>query len=303
MRRTAVLPILVAVVVACTRPPAEPRTIEIGDQRVRTDGGPDVPDPPDDEDAGEGFGPRDPCAAVDVVFAIDDSGPGMVEEQAALKDAVLPLFTARLSEHGAALGLWRIGVTDACPTPAGLHRGGDNGDCGLPEGARWVDADVTDATTLVRCLADVQAGANDCSGEDDDEQPASSAATALSPPTIDSSNAGFLRDDALLVVVVMTDEDELPSPSASMADLHARLLATKGGDPRSVVFTGIGGATACEGPVGVVGDAHKLRELVGYFDADARGQFWDTCGGGPTLEERVDGLVGMIDDSCDRFGE
>jgi hypothetical protein len=255
-----------------------------------------IPDPAPGPDPGPDPDPvAPPCTAVDVVFAIDDSGPGMDDDQAWLREALFPDLGALLWESGDGLDSWRAGVTDGCPNPAGLHTGGGTGDCGLHDGVRWVDGAWEDWLDHGSCILDVEAAANACTGEDDDEQPATSAAVALNPPNTDELNAGFLRDDALLVVVAATDEDEQPTiDGATMAIVREYLLRPKGDDERRVVFVGMGGGEDCaEGPLGAHGDAVNLRALVELFGA--RGVFLDAC---HDLSNASATVLGAIDDAC-----
>lgn len=301
LRRVVVSAAAAAAVGACLRQAADPTTTVIGDAREPFDAGPDfsIPEPPPGPDPGPDPDPQPlACTAVDVLFAIDDSGPDLVDDQAWIRETLFPSLGATIWEVGDGLDSWRMGVTDACPTPAGLHTGGATDDCGLHDGVRWVDGAWEDWLDHGACVLDVQAGANTCTGEDDDEQPATSAARALNPPDVDEVNAGFLRDDALLVIVAVTDEDEQPTPvgdfQPTIEVVHEYLLRPKGDDDRRVVFVGMGGGEDCaEGPLGPHGDAVNLRALVELFGA--RGIFLDTChdlGGGPSA------VLGVIDAAC-----
>jgi hypothetical protein len=253
----------------------------------------DVPfDPGGQAPAGEASA----CSAVDVIFAVDNSG-SMQEEKAALVGIVFPAFAAKLAAI-ATVESFRAAVLDACPQPANFHKRGATGECGFAGGSAWMDS-ATPVDLLTKefaCVADIYAGDVECSGNNDDEQPAVAAATSLEAPWKESDNAGFLRDEALLVIVAITDEDETPVPAQSPAQLVARILSAKG-DPSRVVFLGIGGSSACDsGAYGSAKHAKQLQELTALFTAPSHGYFWDLCAGG--LEQGLGQALAIVEQAC-----
>lgn len=238
------------------------------------------------------------CKRVDVIIAVDDSS-SMEEEKAALRDDVFPAFALALLTVGGGLEDYRIGVLDACPTPANYHTRGEAGECGFASGQVWMTSAAPDLPGEFGCVGDIYSGDTTCSGSNDDEQPASSAAASLEPPNSDGANAGFSREDALLVVVAITDEDEQPTPDQTAQEVYDRLVTAKGGDVRRMVFLGIGGGSACEGAYGSADEAVKLHAITDLFIAQERGVWWDLCQG--QLEDGLTEAMAVIEQACDEF--
>ncbi len=101
------------------------------------------------------------------------------------------------------------------------------------------------------------------------------------------------------MVVAITDEDEQPVPSADAQAVHDRLAATKGGDPKKMVFLGIGGLSSCTGAYGSADQAVVLKQISDLFTAEGRGVFWDLCAG--ELQDGLGEAMGVIEQACDEF--
>jgi hypothetical protein len=240
-----------------------------------------------------------PCERVDVVFAVDGSS-SMTQELQAIRDTVFPAFAQRLSQVGAGLDDFRVGVIDACPTPANLHTRGNVGECNFGGGQRWIENVSPNFGAEVTCVGDLFQGDQNCSGNNDDEQPANAVATALENAATGQVNAGFLRGDALLVVMAITDEDEQPTLGAGGArDVYGKLVNIVDGDPRRIVFIGVGGENDCVGPYGDAREATVLKELTGMFSAQDRGVFHNLCQG--RIEDSLDEAFATIEKACEEL--
>jgi len=252
---------------------------------------------------GDGDSDDDSCRLVDVVISVDASS-SMVEEHAALRNDVFPAFAANLGEIGQGLDNFRVATLEACPNPANFHtRGASTGECGFTSGEVWIDSSYDNMDAEFACVGDIYLDDMLCSGMDDDEQPVTAMLTALNPPWSENQNAGFLRDDALLVVIAMTDEDEQPTVGDAFTaeEIFSAVAALKGGDPKKVVFLGVGGSATCTGLYGTVdAPATKLKAITDLFSAQERGIWWDLCGGQP-MEDGLDAAFAIIDQACDEF--
>lgn len=271
-----------------------------GDGGGLGDGGGDDDDD-DDEFGGDGGDPAEHCKKVDLVFSVDNSS-SMSEEKAALANDVFPAFATALLAVGGGLEDYRVGVMDACPTPANYHDYGVSGDCNLASGEVWMSSGDPDLTTEFACVGNVDSSLSTCSGDNDDEQPASAAAASMEEPAASGANLGFLRDDALLVVVAITDEDEQPTPGPTDAQsVYDRLVAIKG-DVKRMVFLGIGGGPGgCPdgGSYGTADEATTTIALTNLFIAEERGVFWNLCVG--QLEDGLTEAMEVIEQACDDF--
>jgi hypothetical protein len=243
------------------------------------------------------------CKHMDVVISVDNSG-SMGEEKMALRDIAFPGFAQALKNAGGGLEDFRVGVLDACPSPANFHTSGIGGPCNFSSGKAWIESSSPAFTDEFKCVADLDYTA--CQNLSD-EQPATAATAALmqAGPNGSPPNGGFLREDALLVVVAITDEDEQPDPDLSAQEVYNKLVAIKGGDIKKMVFLGIGGAPAngevfCDGAYGTAIEAKKLKEVTNMFIANQRGVFWDLCQG--NLEQGLTQALTTIDSACDDFG-
>jgi len=271
----------------------------------------------DDDDSGDGgagdgdggkscqelcpdAGPPIACKLVDMVIAVDGSG-SMTEELDAVRTTVFPAFATRLPTISQGLDNFRVGTIDACPDPANYHTRGNGGDCNFSSGEVWIDSTSPNMGAEFACVGDIYQGDVNCTGNNDDEQPASAAATSLEPPFSTGANAGFSRDDALLVVLAITDEDEQPTPNMNANEVYNRLIATKGGDVRRIVFVGIGGGQSggCNGAYGQADEAIKLKQITDLFIAQDRGVWWDLCVG--NLEDGLDEAFQIIERACDEL--
>jgi hypothetical protein len=253
-----------------------------------------------DEDPGAGANNEERCRHVDVVFSVDNSG-SMTEEKTAMRDIAFPGFAQELGKISGGIDDFRVGVLDACYTPANFHTRGVAGPCNFQGGKTWMESTSTALTAEFKCVGDIDSSTSMCTGDNDDEQPASTATIALGPmmQATGAPNAGFLRDDALLVVVAITDEDEQPAPTdASPQQIYDRLVAVKG-DVTRMVFLGIGGASSCDGAYGSANAATKLKATTDLFVAKGRGLFWDLCAG--TLEQGFAQALELIESACDQF--
>jgi hypothetical protein len=240
---------------------------------------------------------REGCRHIDLVIAVDNSS-SMDEEKAALRDLAFPGFATALTEIADGIDDFRVGVLDACPTPASFHTRGVAGACNFQGGKPWIESTSTALVSEFKCVGDIDSSDSQCSGDNDDEQAATSATVALEPGMQKPGmpNAGFLRDDALLVVVAITDEDEQPVPNESAQQVYDRLVAIKGG-VTNIVFLGIGGASSCSGAYGSANQAAKLKAVTDLFIAQGRGVFWDLCQG--SLDEGLTQALTTIESACE----
>jgi hypothetical protein len=236
------------------------------------------------------------CRHIDVVISVDNSG-SMREEKEALRDIAFPGFAAALINVAGGIDDFRVGVLDACPTPASFHTRGVGGACNFQGGKVWMESSSTALVDEFKCVGDIDSTGTMCSGSNDDEQPASAAAASIEPAFVGPGmpNAGFLRDNALLVVVAITDEDEQPVPNRTAQQVYDRLVATKG-DVKKMVFLGIGGAQSCNGAYGSADNATKLKEITNLFIGQQRGVFWDLCQG--NLDQGLALALQTIDQAC-----
>ncbi|MCG5055292.1 MAG: VWA domain-containing protein [Myxococcales bacterium] len=238
------------------------------------------------------------CKKVDLVFTVDNSS-SMTEEREALARDVFPAFAKALKNVGGGLEDYRVGVADACPSPASLHVKGTGGACNFDGGQVWMQSSSPKLDQEFACVGAIDSSDVQCSGNNDDEQPASAATAIVEASLTGKGNVGFVRKDALLVIVAITDEDEQPAPRASVEELFNRMKALKGNDVSRMVFLGIGGATDCRGVYGSADEAETLKELTGRFEAANRGVFWDLCTG--RLEDGLTKAMTVINQACEQF--
>jgi len=237
-----------------------------------------------------------PCDKVDIVFAVDGS-QSMTEELEAMRETVFPAFAQRLRQVGAGVDDFRVGVLDACPRPSNLHARGRAGACNFFGGNPWVESASDEFNAEIACVGDLYQADRSCSGNNDDEQPASAIAAALENAEPGDDNEGFLRGDSLLIAIAITDEDEQPTQGGRNArDVYERLVEVAGGDPRYMVFLGIGGGSQCIGPYGEAENARTLKGITDLFAQSARGVFWDLCDG--RLEDGLSEAFRVIDRAC-----
>lgn len=233
------------------------------------------------------------CKHVDLIISVDGSS-SMTEELQAMRTTIFPAFAQRLGTISDGLEDFRVGTVDACPTPSNLHTAGQGEACNFSSGQPWIESASPNIDAEFACVGDILLSDQQCSGNNDDEQPASAAAAALES----SQNSAFQRSDALTVIVAITDEDEQPTGAArTPEEVYTRLVDTVGGDPRRLVFLGIGGSRDCRG--GVYGDAeeaNRMKAITELFDAHGRGVFWDLCEG--QLEDGLGEAFGVIESAC-----
>ncbi|MCG8421070.1 MAG: hypothetical protein MJE77_24375 [Proteobacteria bacterium] len=268
------------------------------------------------------------CRHVDLLFSIDASS-SMTDEIKALSDVVFPGLTTELNDfiNRGAIEDYRIGVIDACPSPASLHSmgvdpmmGNAAKDCSFSTDKPWMDSSSPNLAAEFSCVTNMYTGDQSDLCEDDvmrwdnDERPAYAAATALSDEYLGSggANEGFLRENALLVIVAITDEDEevgnhVPDKTANADQIYDKLIAAKGNNPKKMVLVGVAGATVTmndlplgprchDGEYGEALQAIILKELTGKFVDQDRGVFWDLCKG--QLENAVTQAIAVIEAGC-----
>jgi hypothetical protein len=258
-----------------------------------------------------------PCAKMDIVFVVDDSG-SMGEEQTNLAQN-FPKFISVLNAYrsnGTTELDYRVGVTttgrDVSYTtnlpfvgPITQNEKGDNGalrqgqQCGMTR--RWIEKyDHTDVAMQFGCVAKVGTQGSSL------EMPLAAARLALGDRVKDGTNAGFLRDDALLAMVILTDEDDQSrddnnftldpaSPSSAQlppVDDYVKFFdSAKGGHGRwaAAVIAGPGPGR-CSSQFGDADEASRLREFVQKTGKEA--VFSSICDGD---------LTGALDDALQTF--
>ena len=100
--------------------------------------------------------------------------------------------------------------------------------------------------------------------------------------------------------MAITDEDEELADADSALDVYSRIVAAKGGDVSSVVYLGIAGGSACNGPYGTALNATVSQEIAGLFVDQGQGLFWDLCQG--NLEQAFDMAIStIVDETCQGF--
>jgi hypothetical protein len=227
----------------------------------------------------------------------------MSEERDALRNIVFPAFARELKKIPGVED-FRIGVDDACPYPATFHTRGLGGECGFESGKTWMTGGSTKLESEFACVGNTWSGDAQCTGSNDDEQPASGTAACAEP----NANPGFLRDDAVLIDIALTDEDEKYTPGPGTYDsskdwtaqkIFDRLVATKGGNPKRMVFLGIGGKTKCTGVYGTAIEAIKLKAVTDLFKQNSRGVFWDLCVG--HLEDGLAEAINVVKQACNEL--
>ena len=233
----------------------------------------------------------------------------MSEEHAALQGPVFDSFPQALLDINNGIDDFQLAVIDACPKPAVFHNWGDAGACNFSTGVNHMISTSPALATEFACVTTFPArGYNDqpdnCIDDgafkDDDEQPGLTSAESVSPMNVMGANFGFVRDDAILFVVAITDEDEELADVGSVQEIHDRLIAAKGGDPASVVYMGIAGASECNGPYGSALNATVSQSLAGLFAADGQGLFWDLCQGNLEMAFQT-AISTIVDDACQGF--
>lgn len=248
------------------------------------------------------------CRRVDVVFVVDNSS-SMSEEHEALQGPVFDSFPQTLLSINGGIDDFQLAVIDACPKPAYFHDTGASGACGYSTGTNFMSSASPALADEFACVSEfstmgymgmADACVDDGDLADDDEQPGLTAARGVTGEAIMDPNAGFLRPDALLFVVTITDEDEALVDVGSTQEIFDQLVAAKGGDVDQIVYLGIAGGSACDGPYGSAEDAVRTRELAARFEAAGRGLFWDLCMGELELAFQT-AIEGSVDEACQEF--
>lgn len=262
-----------------------------------------------------------PCAAMDIIFVIDDSG-SMQEEQTNLA-ANFPQFAQVLADYrvgGQPLD-FRVAVTttgkdittvigpitDTEPGDNGEFRGGCNVD------RRWLEPGDTNLNAALACRAAVGTGGPSF------EMPLLTTEMSLSPPASTGINAGFLREDALLAVVIITDEDDCSRRDSSFTvgafddpctqagapivlpeDTIAFLDQVKGGRGRWATAV-IAAPSSCSSAFGDAVEARKLKNFVNLINTTGpqNGVFTSICTGdlAPALASALD----TFQTACETF--
>jgi hypothetical protein len=273
----------------------------------------------DSSTQGNPEGGEQTCSKVDVVLAVDASS-SMNAEIATLPGTFALMKDTLATRVGNGITDFRVGVINACPSPAFFHDWAAQGvDCGFPANRNWLASDDPDLDAHFACVVDIplqdealeeQGGKNGgfggkpdfCSdNDDDDEQPAWTAAQAVQPGI--PQNADFLRSDAVLFVIAITDEDEEFADVDDEEDIRDALIAAKGGSEGNVAFLGIGGddcASAYDGSH--VKDSENLRETAEEFGD--RGMYRTMCkgqAGDPIADAFEEALTTIVDAACDDF--
>ena len=166
--------------------------------------------------------PAGPCAKMDLVFVVDNSG-SMSEEQSNLA-ANFPKFISLLDNFVTSAGAqldYRVAITTTgrdlsysvitpgnILPPIPINEIGQNGafqtgaQCNFPSGRRWLQRTDPSAANIFSCVAQVGTDGPSL------EMPLYALELAFNERVKDGTNAGFLREDALLAVVILTDEDD-----------------------------------------------------------------------------------------------
>lgn len=182
---------------------------------------------------------------------------------------------------------------------AGRTMSGAGADCGLG-GLPYFTPDDADPLSAFQCLAQVG-----ITGEPN-ERPMQALHVGLTEQLQPGAcNEGFLRDDALLIVTLITDEDDVLASLGDPADWYDDVVATKFGNPNSVVMIGLlsdsdiaGGTCGPFEPTDNSGAsaAPRLREFVESFPFG----FWGSvCA--PDFSPIFNEAISAIDMACEDF--
>ena len=250
------------------------------------------------------------CAAVDVLYVIDNS-PSMYEEQQTLI-ANFGNFVTDMQTALADVESYHIGVTtsdnyidegfldDSSPTVnasvpecrqiGGLVVEGQQGLCTpFAEGYNFLtEQDALEAE--FGCIANV--------GEDGDSDErvgdALIAATKFGA-TSGGCNANFIRDDALLIVVMLTDEND--SSNASEQEWFDELVAIKGTEENIVMLALVWDESwdGCESSLSE-SDGWQIIDFAEMFTNHAVGNICENSYAG-----FFQNAIPTIDSACDMF--
>lgn len=256
-------------------------------------------------------GVGDGCAKIDFLFAIDNSG-SMLDNQENLTRNFGPFIDTIVSNVDAQDYQIMVVDSDSCSTEgctpsscedflgAGQVRG-----CPVPGGRRYLTSDLDRATleSTFACVASV--GDQGSSRELPFSAMAEAVTTQAGPG---ACNEGFVRDDAVLVVTIITDDDRSWGDDddswlvGSPQQWYDAVVSAKLGVAQNIVVLGlIGTEDAGFADGGCFWDSpprtSRFREFVDLFGE--RGLQGNVC------EEDYNSFfaeaVGLIDTACDDF--
>ncbi|MCR9164200.1 MAG: hypothetical protein NXI35_26200 [bacterium] len=283
----------------------------------------------DGPDSGSPDGPSEGCEKVDFLFVIDGSGsmgdnqdsliasfPGFIESIRTSLDAaqdyhimVVDTDAAWGSACGAfcALGTCPIipqypcetGPPSDCDTQLGagvnytMASDAPNVYCNFAGGRRFMDSTEPDLTAAFECAAKVG------SDGDSSERPMGAMVAAFSEDLGQPGgcNEGFVRDDAILVVTIITDEEDSNS-NGTPEGWYANIIASKAGDPESIVMLGLINDVDQPNPLcpAESQDPVKLRSFFDMFPNAIRGSVCE-----PTYNSFFQDAVDLIATTCEEF--
>jgi len=244
------------------------------------------------------------CEHIDMILSVDTSG-SMSEERMAMASIIFPGLARELVTWE---GIdFRVGVNDACPSPAEFQTTGVRGTCTFSSGQPWMVSDSPNLVEEFMCIGDMYAEndpaystVSDCTGDNSDNEAPGHTIASMLEAAEGGGLGGFLRTNSLVVLVPLTDEDEDQPDNYGFTprEIYDRIVASVG-DPRRVFFLAIAGASNCDGVYGHAENAIKLKETAGYFSATGNGAFWDLCGG--SLEDGLDEALSLIRRACENL--
>lgn len=265
-----------------------------------------------------------PCAKMDIIFVVDDSG-SMAEEQDNLATN-FPRFVSVLNEfkNGAGKPLdYRLAVTTtgrdlkykiSLPPPVSLelpfNEKGDNGafrqKAACSMNRRWIERNDANADKTFSCAAKVGTGGPSI------EMPLYALQLALNDRVADGTNAGFVRHDALLAAVILSDEDDCSrednnfsvltdqcdnSPQVQPVSKYLDMLdKAKQGRGRWAAAV-IAGERACKSQFGDALEAKRLKDFVSKTGKN--GVFSSICAG--DLTQALRDALNTFTGACEGF--
>jgi hypothetical protein len=265
-------------------------------------------------DASNGDGnPDDTCAAVDLLFVIDNSG-SMADEQAKLV-ANFPLFAEEIQTTLAEVDGYHVGVvtsddywnlfaspginSDApdCRVLGGLVTSTAQGNCApFAEGHRFM-TEADDLGSSFACAATVGD-----TGLGIEKMGAAASAAVL--PALNSPgqcNEGFIRNDALLVIVMITDENDDVESGTTPSDWYDSVVAAKLNLPDNIVVLSLIWDDRNGNPDGCVADTdeevgYAIEEFTNMF---THGSLGSVCA--DSYAQFFSDAISVIDTACDDF--
>lgn len=231
-------------------------------------------------DAGVDAGSAATCAALDIVFVIDDSA-SMAEEQQELIDR-MPGFLTALD------GLqWRLGVTTT--TVSGSFSPFLPGELVQPEGCGmtrpWVEAGDTGILDVVDCIGAVGTGGSGY------EMPLRATELAITDRVSDGSNAAFFRAGTPLAVFILSDEDDCSSDGDPLLGCEDLIMPSR---VRTALDTfrpdrwtaSVVAGDAAEGCSSALGEAAEAVRLMDFLAGVDHGVFSSICSGNLSVPMR-----------------